>query len=83
GRLARASGCGARVLLERLPRAPGASIEQAAAGGEDYELLVALPPSQPVPDWLTGVGELTADPAVLLLDADGSPRDLAGWDHFR
>jgi thiamine-monophosphate kinase len=83
GRLARASGCGARVLLERLPRAPGASIEQAAVGGEDYELLVALPRSQPLPDWLTEVGELTADGEVLLLDGDGVARDLAGWDHFR
>ena len=43
-RLAEASGCGAAVWLERLPRAAGANIEQAAAGGEDYELLAALPP---------------------------------------
>jgi thiamine-monophosphate kinase len=83
GRLARASGCGARVYLEMLPRADGASIEQAASGGEDYELLVALPRSRALPPWLTEVGELTGDGEVLLLDAAGAPRDLAGWDHFR
>ena len=41
-RLAEASGCAAVVELERLPRAAGASVEQAAAGGEDFELLAAL-----------------------------------------
>jgi thiamine-monophosphate kinase len=83
GRLARASGCGARVLLERLPRASGASVEQAAAGGEDYELLAAVPPGRALPAWVTEVGELTAGAGVQLLDAAGVPVDLSGWDHFR
>jgi thiamine-monophosphate kinase len=83
GRLARASGCGARVLLDRLPLADGATVGLAAAGGEDYELLAALPPGRPLPSWLTAVGELTDGDDVLLLDADGHPRTMAGWDHFR
>jgi thiamine-monophosphate kinase len=83
GRLARASGCGARVELELLPRAAGATVEQAAAGGEDYELLVAVPESHPLPEWLTRVGELTGGDEVVLVDGDGHPAPLAGWDHFR
>jgi thiamine-monophosphate kinase len=82
-RLARASGCGARVWLERLPRALGATIDQAAAGGEDYELLAALVPGTAMPAWLTAIGELTDGDAVELLDASGAPVELSGWDHFR
>jgi thiamine-monophosphate kinase len=82
GRLAAASGTGAVVELERLPRAAGATVEQAAAGGEDYELLAAVPegarPAVPV----TPVGRLTGDGEVLLVDAEGRPRTLRGWDHF-
>ena len=82
-RLADASGCGAVIWLDRLPRADGASVEQAAAGGEDYELLAAVPPDVPLPEWTTVVGELRAGNEVELVDADGEPRRLAGWDHFR
>jgi thiamine-monophosphate kinase len=81
-RLARASGTGAVVELERLPRAPGATVEQAAAGGEDYELLAALPPGAQPPVAVTVVGRLTAGPGVVLVDAAGTPRALRGWDHF-
>jgi thiamine monophosphate kinase len=70
------------VELERLPRAAGASIEQAAAGGEDYELLAAVPEEAELPVPVTVVGRLTGDGEVLLLDAEGRPRPLRGWDHF-
>jgi thiamine-monophosphate kinase len=82
GRLAAASGTGAVVELERLPRAPGASLEQAAAGGEDYELLAAVPEGAEPPVPVTTVGRLTGDGKILLLDAQGRPRTLRGWDHF-
>jgi thiamine-monophosphate kinase len=83
-RLARACGTGALIELERLPLGPGATVDQAAAGGEDYELLAAVPPHAPLPGWATVVGRLTADPRVVLLDADGRDRDdLQGHDHFR
>ena len=81
-RLARASGTGAVVELERLPRAAGATVEQAAAGGDDYELLVALPAGVDAPVPLTVVGRLTDGDAVELVDAGGRPRALRGWDHF-
>ncbi|HYW28335.1 MAG TPA: hypothetical protein VE824_00900, partial [Gaiellales bacterium] len=82
-RLARASGCGGRVLLDRLPRAEGATVDMAAAGGEDYELLAAIPQGHPLPPWLTVVGELTAGDEMVMVGTDGRPRALTGWDHFR
>jgi thiamine-monophosphate kinase len=82
-RLAAASGTGAAVRLADLPRAPGATIEQAACGGEDYELLAALPSDAEVPGFATVVGSLTEEPGVRLLDAAGVHHDLHGWDHFR
>ena len=81
-RLAAASGTGAVVELERLPRAPGATVEQAAAGGEDYELLAAVPAGAAMPVAVTVVGRLTGDGEVVLLGADGRPQALRGWDHF-
>lgn len=81
-RLAAASGTGAVVELERLPRAPGATVEQAAAGGEDYELLAAVPAGVAMPVAVTVVGRLTGDGNVALVDADGNAQSLRGWDHF-
>jgi thiamine-monophosphate kinase len=81
-RLARASGTGAVIELERLPRAPGATVEQAATGGEDYELLAAVPPGAEPPVPVTVVGRLTDGGDVLIVDAAGAPHDLRGWDHF-
>ena len=102
GHLCSASGVGAVVERERLPRlAPVAALDAqgsdlAATGGEDYELLVALPPSSGaeieqlagdagVP--LTLIGECVAPSAgVKLIAADGSvyhTRAGGGFDHFR
>jgi thiamine-monophosphate kinase len=82
-RLAAACGCGATVWLDRLPRAPGATVDQAATGGEDFELLAAVSPGATLPDWVTEVGVLTEGAAVELVDAAGVARELHGWDHFR
>jgi thiamine-monophosphate kinase len=81
-RLARASGMGAVIELERLPRAPGATVEQAATGGEDYELLAAIPPGTEAPVPVTIVGRLTEGGDVAMVDAVGEPQQLRGWDHF-
>ena len=43
GRLLDASGVGAEVEPERIPRARGATLDEALRGGEDYELLFAVP----------------------------------------
>ena len=42
-RLAAASGCSFTVDLDRIPRTPGCSLEQALGDGEDFELLFAIP----------------------------------------
>ena len=102
GHLCRASGVAAEVSLARLPVAPacrralgGAAAAFAAAAGEDYELLVALPPTRAralarlrarLGCRLTHIGRVTAGhPRVRVLDAGGRPVDLrrSGFDHFR
>ena len=82
-RLAAACGCGATVWLDRLPLALGATVDQAATGGEDFELLAAIGSGVPLPDWVTEVGVLTEGTAVELVDAAGVVHELHGWDHFR
>jgi thiamine-monophosphate kinase len=82
-RLATASGTGAEVELERLPRPAGVSAELAATGGEDFELLAALPPGSEPPAGMTVVGRLTAGRQVRLLDAAGRHVELLGYDHLR
>jgi thiamine-monophosphate kinase len=81
-RLAAASGTGAIIELDRLPRAEGATVEQAAAGGEDYELLAAVPAGASVPVPVTVVGRLTDTGAVSLVGPAGDVSALRGWDHF-
>jgi thiamine-monophosphate kinase len=81
-RLAEASGTGAVVELARLPLAPGATVEQAAAAGEDYELLAAVPPDARLPEWVTVVGRLTEGRELRLLDAEGRTVTMRGHDHF-
>jgi NAD(P)-dependent dehydrogenase (short-subunit alcohol dehydrogenase family) len=100
GRLAAASGMRATVRLAEVPGAPGVAAvaaaagreaaELAATGGEDFELLAALPPGRlsdvrercALP--LTVVGELAeGEPGVDVRDASGASVDLGrqGWEH--
>ncbi len=97
GHLCVASRVAAELELERLPlsRAVRASLgaEGALAGGEDYELLLAVPPERTpaferaclrVEEPITRIGRLTQGPPGLLHDASGQPlRPPAGFDHFR
>ena len=82
-RLAAASGCGFELFPTLLPCRRGASMEQALADGEDYELLFTLAESRVEKlqaAWkkqfpklrLTMIGRLT----------DGLAMDLDGWEHF-
>ncbi len=100
GHVCRASGAGAEILLAKLPVAPACrralgekALLFAASAGEDYELVVAIPPR-----WLpalarlrprlgcrlTEVGRVTRAPGVRLLDRAGRAVRLprAGFDHF-
>jgi thiamine-monophosphate kinase len=101
--IAEASGCGVEIDAESLPIEPGASawwssrgddvIVAALTGGDDYELLLAVPPSwrgrlrmvrERVADPpLTRVGVLTKDPGARVLCRDGRRDRLpGGFEHF-
>ncbi len=88
--LAQASGTGARILSSKVPVDAVATLEQALSGGEDYELLFAVPPRRRrafekiagrEAD-VTHIGELTSDPHFIV-DRDGQSEPLGGgFTHF-
>ena len=79
-RLAAASNCGFEIDEAALPCRPGFSPDDAVSHGEDYELLLTLPPdiasklvTSPFANHLHHIGYLTSD----------SFRKIApGWQHF-
>jgi thiamine-monophosphate kinase len=79
------SGVELSVRLEEVPRPPGVSPEQAVTGGDDYELLVAVPPDrreaaeQAAP--LTWIGQASAGRGLLLIGPDGPMSGLRGYEH--
>jgi thiamine-monophosphate kinase len=101
--VAAASGCGARIEAAALPIEPGARawweahgvdpLAAAIVGGEDYELLFAVPKkgggrlrnvrrhvADPV---LTRIGVLTKDAGALVVERDGREELLPeGFEHF-
>jgi thiamine-monophosphate kinase len=99
--LAAASGCALEIDLALVPRHPDVAAAArhepmppahfAALGGEDYELLAAIPPGfgpeeadriageTGVP--LTRIGRVTAGTGVRL-ELAGEPVSLKGFDHF-
>jgi thiamine-monophosphate kinase len=85
-RLARASGCGWSLDESRLPLSAGSTTREALCDGEDYELLLALPPEAATAclrKWpqvfprvpLTMIGALTKQTR--------STFKHAGYDHFK
>jgi thiamine-monophosphate kinase len=82
-RVCLASGVDAEIIAP--PRFPGASLEQALHGGEDYELLFTVPGGFQVPDRFEGL-PLTRIGSVLKGDGvvrmDGKPLPALGYDHF-
>jgi thiamine-monophosphate kinase len=77
-RLAAASGVRCVVELEALPHPGEVSAIDAAIGGEDYELLAAVPDAGGF--HVVGRCEAGAGTAFLL---DGEEVQLKGFDHFR
>lgn len=98
GHLCRASGLGAEVALERLPLSPALrralgsrAPDFALAGGEDYELLLAIPPARARPfaraaaaagHRVTEIGRLHGD-RVIFTRAGLQIPPPSGFDHFR
>ena len=73
--------------IEQPPMYPGASLEQALHGGEDYELLFTLRPGIRVPERfenlpLTRIGVITRGPAGRVR-LHGQRLTPLGYDHFR
>lgn len=64
-----------------IPAAPGATLEQALFGGEDYELLCTLPPDCRPPRELIRVGCMVSGRPGRLTYA-GVPLPPRGWDPF-
>jgi thiamine-monophosphate kinase len=95
-RMCKASGGGARIQASQLPLSPLAPaaerLKMALHGGDDYELLFAVPKARAadlprsfkgIP--LTCIGEFTANRTVLMVGTDGNvkPLEAHGWDPFR
>ncbi|HET7444667.1 MAG TPA: thiamine-phosphate kinase [Solirubrobacterales bacterium] len=101
--LAAASGAGLRIDAAALPLARGVAeiaaaagrnpLELAASGGEDYELLAALPPQQlsaassaigeAAETMLTPIGEVGAGEGLEIRLPDGELLRAAGYDQLR
>src|SRR4051794_22840277 len=101
GHISRSSGCRLEIGLDRIPLVPGLdevaggrgpAIELAASGGEDYELLVAIPPDR-LPGAteavrragteLTEIGYATGGHGVALKLPGGGEIQPSGFDHRR
>jgi thiamine-monophosphate kinase len=77
----------AAVVDHPLPASPGASLEQALHGGDDYELLFTAPPRRRVPEvWrglpLTRIGSIVAGRAGKMTFF-GRALPPLGYDHFQ
>lgn len=81
--VARASGARLVVDLARLPVAAGATLEQAATGGEDYELLACVPEERAADAGalVTWIGIVEAGEAGLELRGDPDAAGWAGHEH--
>jgi thiamine-monophosphate kinase len=75
--VARRSGCRVVLELDRVPLAPGATVEDLGFG-EDYELLAAVPDQGS----FAAVGRCEPGSGVVCL-LGGKPFELGGWDHYR
>jgi thiamine-monophosphate kinase len=91
GHLAAASGVRLALDLDALPCIEGVSPESAASSGEEYELLVALPPGAPIDTAafasrfgipLTAIGRVVEGRGVSLVGGDARVDLPTGHDHL-
>jgi thiamine-monophosphate kinase len=101
-RMCAGSACAGRITLACLPLSPACAkalaaeptlIESVVSGGDDYELLAAVPPdaasafcaaAAAAGVAVTEIGDFVAGSGLRLAGADGRPLALArtGWDHL-
>ncbi len=96
-RMCRASGTGARIESARVPHSAAARLAVRAqpglltdllTGGDDYEVLVAVPEKSQAAfeaeTRLSAIGEMVSGSGVDVRDAAGAPMAFGrtGWDHF-
>jgi len=75
--ICKASKVGAKVYLDRIPIAKGATLKQALDGGEDYNLLLTVPRSKvrSVKNGI-GIGIVTGGRKIVLIDKNGNEKVL-------
>ncbi|HET7339104.1 MAG TPA: thiamine-phosphate kinase [Candidatus Dormibacteraeota bacterium] len=78
------AGVGCVVWGEDVPRAAGASIEDALTSGEEAELVCVGPEDVLRKAGLQAIGKLTEDTSIRVIDARGAEIALrgSGFDHF-
>jgi thiamine-monophosphate kinase len=85
GHVADRSGVELRIRLADVPVARGVTPEAAVSGGDDYELLVTVPPERRAAAaeaaGLTWIGEVASGGGVVLLGPDGPVGGLRGYEH--
>jgi thiamine-monophosphate kinase len=83
--VAERSGVELRIRLDDVPRPPGVGAEQAVTGGDDYELLVTVPPNgreaAEAAAPISWIGEVSSGSGLLLVGTDGPVSGLAGYEH--
>ena len=87
------SGAGAWIAQPAVPVAPGANLEQALHGGDEYELLFTAPAAKHnrIPGRIAGtpihwIGTVTGKRGLWLVAPDLKSRSelaVKGWQHFR
>ena len=76
--LCTASGTGADLVGEAIPVFPGAGLDDALHGGDDYELLFTAPAPPPGLDCVR-IGVVSHEPGIRL---DGAVAAIKGYQHF-
>jgi thiamine-monophosphate kinase len=90
-RICAASKCGAQIELARIPLSQEATWQQALSDGEDFELILAVPPQaaerllreQPLGVPLTQIGVFTAESGLKqqLPTGEVLPLEPRGYEH--